>query len=43
MADEVKAPLPMPRCGDDVERIADQPIDAVIVEIRGIGAGASPG
>src|SRR5437016_6151780 len=39
MADEVKAPLAMAGRGDDVERIADQPVDAVIVEVRGIGAG----
>jgi hypothetical protein len=39
MADQLKALLAMPCCNDDVERIVDQPIDAVIVEVFRIGPG----
>ena len=39
MADQMKALLVMPGRGDDVEDIADQPIDAIIVEVFRIGPG----
>jgi hypothetical protein len=39
MANQMKASLAMPGRRDDVERVADQPVDAVAVEVAGIGPG----
>src|SRR5580692_6522905 len=39
MADEMKAPSGMTGRRNDVERIADQPVDAVVVELSGVGPG----
>ena len=37
--DEMKPPLPVPCCPENVERVADQFVDPVVVENRRVGAG----